>query len=392
MSWSDLNKDVKKYLLFYGIAGFSFSSIIAAPTLGKLLEIPMEQLGWLFSVSYVFQALLSYIFGRRFEKIPVNYGLFSARVCFALGSLSFALTKGLWNFAIAQVLLGFTDIFYPCQVMYERALFPPKIREEIYSLEFFITEFVKSITYFVFVFILAPFMTGQGFLRAIFFAVFAVNIFYAISYLKILPRIDSGTKIPKDHVVATTHLGTFLSIMFHQYLCYSAFSFASFLVISYYLIDYFKLDGSSPFLFEMIFSFSVASSIFWKRSVKSHPSLNLTVGTGLIVCSFFLWVIPNMYLFFISHVIMGIGFIFWFPAKETIKIQIAPRELGRWEGFFQGMNIFSRIFIPVLSAYVATRIGYHWVFVVSGLLGLTALIVSIPAQLWMRKNYPAVKA
>lgn len=391
MRWKELDTDVRKYLLFYSIAGFSFSSIIAVPTLGRLMNIPMENLGWLFSISYVVQAVLTYIFGKRFEQMSVNYGLFFARTFFAVGSLIFAISTGLWTFAVAQMFLSLTDIFYPCQVMYERAIFTPKHREAIYSFEFFMTEFLKTASYFVFVFLLAPFMTGQSFLRIVFFMVFCLNIFYAFSYLKILPKIDSGMKIPHGHVVASTNLGTFLSIMFHQYLCNIAFNFASFLVISYYLIDRFKLSGSSPFLFEMVFSASVASSILWKKSVKNHPSMNLVVGISLIILSFALWMIENVYLFFISHVIMGIGFIFWFPAKETIKIHIAPRELGRWEGFFQGLNIFSRIFIPVISAYVATKIGYKWVFAVSAVLATFSLIVALPALIWTKKNYGATR-
>lgn len=391
MRWKDLDRNVRKYLLFISISGFSFSSIIAAPTLGKLMNISMENLGWLFSISYVVQAILAYVFGKRFERISVNYGLFFARTSFAVGSLIFAASKGLWSFAIAQMFLSFTDIFYPCQVMYERAIFTPKYRENIYSFEFFMTEFLKTVSYFVFVFLLSPFMSGQGFLRVVFFMVFCMNVFYAFSYLKILPRIGNGMQVPEGHVVASTNLSTFLSIMFHQYLCNTAFNFASFLVISYYLIDYFKLGGSSPFLFEMIFSAAVASSIFWKKFIKSHPSMNFAIGIMLIVLSFVLWLIPNVYVFFASHVIMGIGFILWFPARETIKVHIAPRELGRWEGFFQGLNIFSRIFIPVISAYVATRIGYHWVFVVSAILATSSLVVSMPALIWMKRNYSSVK-
>ncbi|WP_041081676.1 MFS transporter [Thermotoga profunda] len=391
MRWRELDKNVRIYLLFISISGFSFSSIIAVPTLGKLMNISMENVGWLFSVSYIVQAILAYVLGRRFEKISVNYGLFLARTSFAVGSLIFAFSTGLWSFAIAQMFLSLTDIFYPCQVMYERAIFTPKYREVIYSFEFFMTEFLKTVSYFVFVFLLAPFMNGQSFLRAVFFMVFCVNVFYAFSYLKILPKIDNGMQVPDGHVIATTNLRTFLSIMFHQYLCNMAFNFASFLVISYYLIDYFKLGGSSPFLFELVFSASVASSIFWKRFVKNHPSVNLTIGILLITLSFVLWLVPNVYLFFISHVIMGVGFILWFPARETIKLHIAPRELGRWEGFFQGLNIFSRIFIPVISAYVATRMGYHWVFVVSAVLATCSLLVSLPALVWMKRNYSAIK-
>ncbi len=387
MSWKRLPKDVRKFLLFFGINGFSFSALIAAPTLGNLMNISLENVGWLFSLSSLVQASLSYIVGRKFEKLPPTYGLALSRLIFAFGSIFYGLCTNVWTFAFAQMLLSFTDIFYPCLVMYERALFPPRQRETIYSLEFFMTEFTKVISYAMFAFLLAPFMQGQGFLRSVFFMISFANLFYAAAYIFILPKIESGSMVHSEHVVASTEMKTFLSIMLHQYLAFTAFNFSSFLIISYYLIDLFKLPPSSPFIFEMVFSAAVVSSVLWRNHVRTHPSFNLVFGSLVILVAFVLWTIPNAFLFFASHTLMGIGFIFWFPAKETIKQHVAPRQLGRWEGFFQGLNIFTRIFTPVVSANIASKIGYDFVFIVSSILFLLAILVSVPSIIWMKRNF-----
>lgn len=383
--WKNLPKEVKRYLVFYSITGFSFSAIIAAPTLGKVLNISIEELGWLFSFSYILQAILTYVLGRKFESISVNYGYALARTFFALGSISFVLARNVYGFVAAQLLLGITDVFYPCQVMYERALFPPKKREEIYSTQFLITEFTKAVVYFFLVFILSKYMKDLRFLSAIFFSTFVANIFYAFSFLKILPRVKSGSSLHEDHVLATSVNGPFISIMLHQYLAYMAFSFSSFLIISYYLMDHFKLDSSSPFLFEMIFSASLVVAYPWKRKVNNSTIRNLIIGSVLIIATFALWFVPNVYVFFASHVIMGFGFILWFPAKETIKMSLSPRELGRWEGFFQGLNIFSRTFVPVVSTQIAGRLGHRWVFLTSAFIFTASLLSSIPAMRWFHR-------
>ncbi|AJC74571.1 MFS transporter [Pseudothermotoga hypogea DSM 11164 = NBRC 106472] len=383
--WKDLPKGIKLYLLFYSVSGFSFSALIAAPTLGKVLNISIQELGWLFSFSYIFQAILTYVLGRKFESISVNYGYALARMFFALGSILFVLARNVYGFVAAQLLLGVTDVLYPCQVMYERALFQPQKREQIYSLQFLITEFTKAIVYFFLVFILSKYMKDLRFLSTIFFLTFLTNIFYAFAFLKILPRVQSGSSLHEHHVLATSVNGPFISIMLHQYLAYMAFSFSSFLIISYYLMDRFNLDSSSPFLFEMIFSASVVTSYLWKRKTRNNTVTNLVIGSVLIIVTFALWFVPNVYVFFASHTLMGLGFILWFPAKETVKISLSPKELGRWEGFFQGLNILSRTFVPVVSTQIAGRLGHRWVFLTSAFIFSASLLSSIPAVRWFYK-------
>ncbi|WP_231848612.1 MFS transporter [Thermotoga caldifontis] len=390
--WKNLPKQVKRYLLFYSLSGFSFSAIIAAPTLGRLLNISIEDIGWLFSAVYVFQAILTYFLGKKFETISVNYGYAIARTFFAIGSLSFIFTRNVYAFVVAQLLLGVTDVFYPCQVMYERALFSPKQREEIYSMQFLVTEFTKAVVYFLLVFVLARQMKDLRFLTFIFGSIFVANLFYAFSLVKVLAHVETGSSLHESHVLAGNTNGAFISMMLHQYLAYLSFSFSSFLIISYYLMDHFKLDSSSPFLFEMIFSISVVVSYLWKKRLNSSSVRNLVVSSVLIILVFVAWFVPNVYVFFISHTVMGLGYILWFPAKEHIKMSLSPRELGRWEGFFQGLNILSRTFIPVLSTQIAGKLGHRWVFLTSSLIFTASLISAIPAMRWYRRHVEKVKA
>jgi len=390
VAWKVLPKDVKKYLLLSTISGLSFTAIIASSTLGNLLDFPIEKVGWLFSFSFAIQALLTYFFGRRFEKVSPNLGLFWARVLFSFGTLIYAVCTNVWLFAFAQILVSFVDVFYPSVVMYERAVFVPKYRESTYSLMFFFTESSKAVVYFVFVFILSKYVSGVAFLRIVFLLLFVINVFYAFSFIRILPRVNRGSDLHQDHVYKPTSNKIFLRLMIHQYLAFTSFGFSSFLIISYYLMDYFGLNSNSPFLFEMIFSTTVATSIVWKARLKALADVNLSVGLCLLGGSFLIMMYPNVYLFFAAHVIMGIGFILWLPAKETIKTTISPRELGRWEGFFQGLNIFTKVFSPVVSATMATRIGYKYVFMLSGVLLLCSWLVAIPAIRWYRQNHIAV--
>ena len=390
MAWKVLPRDVKKYLILSTISGLSFTAIIASSTLGNLLDFPIEKVGWLFSFSFAIQALLTYFLGRRFEKVSPNLGLFWARILFSFGTLIYALCTNVWLFAFAQILVSFVDVFYPSVVMYERAVFVPKYRESTYSLMFFFTESSKAVVYFVFVFILSKYVSGVAFLRIVFLLLFVINVFYAFSFIRILPRVKRGSDLHQDHVYKPTSAKIFLRFMVHQYLAFTSFGFSSFLILSYYLMDYFGLSSNSPFLFEMIFSTTVATSIVWKAKLKLPADVNLSVGLCLLGGSFLIMMYPNVYLFFAAHVVMGIGFILWLPAKETIKTTISPRELGRWEGFFQGLNIFTKVFSPIVSAIMATHIGYKYVFMLSGALLICSWLVAIPAIKWYKQNHIAV--
>ncbi|HIP91959.1 MAG TPA: MFS transporter [Thermotoga sp.] len=381
MTWNEIPKSLKNYILLSAIGGFSFLTYIVAPALGSLLSFSLEDVGWIFSVSYAFQAVLTYILGKKFEKKSPNIALFFSRIIFAFGNILFAMTTKIITFILAQLIVSFTEIFYPSVVMYERAIFLPKYREKLYWFIFTFSDMVKVVIYSFFAFLLSPHLSGLSFYRTILIVIAISNIFYAFSFLLILPRVRSGSDFHEEHVQKLSDKKTFMFLMIHQYLAYTSFGIGSFMIITYYILEYFKLGQNFPIIFEIMFSISVVASLLWRPKLKTSSMFNLIFGSFLLSFSFFLMCIPNVYLFFSTHFIMGIAFVLWFPGKESVKMEIAPKELGRWEGFFQGLNIFTKIFTPALSAIIATKLGYFYVFFISGFLVLVSSIFLIPVFL-----------
>jgi len=387
LTWKEIPRSLKSYIFLSAIGGFSFLTYIVSPALGSLLSFSLEDVGWIFSVSYAFQAVLTYALGKNFERRSPNIALFLSKIFFAVGNILFAMTTKILTFIVAQLFVSFMDVFYPSVVMYERAIFLPRHREKLYWFLFTFSDMVKAVGYSLFVFILAPNLSGLSFYRTVFLVIASANIFYALSFLFILPRVRSGSDFHEEHVQKLSDKRTFLLLMLHQYLAYTSFGFGSFMIITYYLIEHFKLGPSSPILFEVLFSVSVVMSLLWRPQLKTSPVFNMIFGSFLLSFSFFVMCVPNVYVFFSAHFIMGIAFVLWLPGKESVKMEIAPKELGRWEGFFQGLNIFTRIFTPALSAIVATNLGYFYVFFISGSLVLASSFFLIPVFTVYRKSH-----
>ena len=375
--FKNLPVEVRKYIYFSLIGGFSFTAIISIPSISSLMEISIENIGWIFSISYVVQAFMSYLIGRRFEDRSPNYALAIAKLLFSFGTLLLAIWTNLATLVIAQLMISFNDIFYPSLVMYERAIIPPRRREEVYSILFVMSEFVKSVIYFLISFLLAPLFGGIAFYRVLLLVIGISNIILAVSFLKVLPIVNKGKDLHKEHINVPVSFKVFMSLMIHQYLMFVAFNFASFMVISYYLFNVFKLGPASPILFEAAFSITIV--LFWpfKKRIKTNVTSNFVTGSILLSIGFLMFSIPNMYTFFLAQVPCGIGFIFWFASKETIKMNIAPQELGRWEGFFQGLTIFTKIFIPVATAYMVSFLSYSSVFITASIVSAVASVFGI---------------
>jgi len=387
MNWQAIPLGIRRYIMFSVIGGVSFITVIISPAWANLMHFSLVDVGWIFSVTFAIQAILSYILGKRFENASPNVALSIGRVSFALGNLLFAIATRLWIFVVAQLLFSFLDVLYPSLVMYERAILVPKYREKLYWLLFVVNDLTKAVVYFSFVFLLSPKLSGIKFYQVIFVSVGVANLVYALAFMKFLPRVEKGTQLHAEQVYKPAHRKVFFLLMLHQYLSYSSFGFASFLIISYYLMNVFKLGAASPILFEALFSVSVALSTLWRPKLRTPPHLNFAVGIVCVTISLLLMCAPNVYIFFGAHLIMGVGFVLWFPAKEMLKMDMGPKELGRWEGFFQGLNIFTRIFTPVLSTMVATRIGYVYDFFIAACLTFTSFLVAIPAIKWYGKSF-----
>jgi len=373
----DLPTEVKKYIYFSLIGGFSFTAIISIPSISSLMGISIEDIGWLFSASYVVQAFMSYLIGKKFENESPNYALAFAKLLFSFGTLLLAIWANFVTLIIAQLMISFNDMFYSSLVMYERAIIPPMKREEVYGILFVMSEFVKTIIYLLISFLLAPLFGGVNFYRILLLIIGASNILFAVAFLKILPKVKKGRDLPREHISIPVSFKAFISLMIHQYLMFVAFNFASFMVISYYLFNVFKLGPASPILFEAAFSITIV--VFWpfRKRIKTHVTSNFVVGSIMLSVGFLMFSIPNVFTFFLAQIPCGIGFIFWFASKETIKMNIAPKELGRWEGFFQGLTIFTKIFVPIATAYMVSRLSYASVFIAASIISAIASVFSM---------------
>ena len=153
MNWQAIPLGIRRYIMFSVIGGVSFITVIISPAWANLMHFSLVDVGWIFSVTFAIQAILSYILGRRFENASPNIALSIGRVSFALGNLLFAIATRLWIFVVAQLLFSFLDVFYPSLVMYERAILVPKYREKLYWLLFVINDLTKAVVYFSFVFL-----------------------------------------------------------------------------------------------------------------------------------------------------------------------------------------------------------------------------------------------
>ena len=170
-----------------------------------------------------------------------------------------------------------------------------------------------------------------------------------------------------------------LYIYVSQLLTFLSFNFASWMIVSYFLKEVLGGNKLNMLYFEMFFSGSVVAFYFiiGNKTKKVKLKWKFFIGGFLMSSYFFLMSFPSMATFYLSHILVGVGFLTWLPAKETLKFQSAPKELGRWEGLFQGINIFSRIIFPPLSVVVAKTFSYSAVFVIGGILAFSGALVAL---------------
>ena len=80
LTWREIPRSLKSYIFLSAIGGFSFLTYIVSPALGSLLSFSLEDVGWIFSVSYAFQAVLTYALGKNFERRSPNIALFLSKI------------------------------------------------------------------------------------------------------------------------------------------------------------------------------------------------------------------------------------------------------------------------------------------------------------------------
>ncbi|KLO24679.1 MULTISPECIES: MFS transporter [unclassified Marinitoga] len=361
-----MEKSLKRYLIFNSIPAFSFIIILISPMFANKIGLNIYETSLIFSIVYGVQAILTFILGHYFEKKSPNYGLAFGRLLFAIGSALLSFAYNPYTYLIAQIIIGSIDIFWPLVSMYERAIIPPDKRNTFYFLLPLISEGIKVILFIPLILFMKPDETSIIFYKSVFLTVSILNIIYAISILKLLPYVKSGSDLHKEHVhIHKPNLRKYITVLLNQIIFFANFGFGSYLIISYYVKENLNGDAKIMLIYEVVFSATVVSSFIWKKYIKYNVENTLIFGTFIMSLFYLLLLFKGWMFFYISHVFLGIGFILWISSKEPLKQEYAPINFGRYEGFFNGIQLFSKIFTPILAGYIAYKFSYEIVFLIS---------------------------
>lgn len=361
-----MRNDLKRYFFANSIMAYSFITILISPMFANKLGLSVYDAGIVFSMVYGIQAVLTFLLGHYFEKKSPNYGLALGRFLFALGNIVLAYAFNSITYLVAQILIGSFDVFSPLISMYERAIVPPKQREKFYKYLIIISEGIKVLLFLPLLFFIDYNNTSLNFYKGVFISVFLFNILYSILILKALPFVKSGSDLHKEQIkIHKPNLKKYLTVLINQIIFFANFGFGSYLIISYYVKETLNGDSKVMIIYEIIFSLTVLSSIIWRNYIELNHEKRLILGTFIMAFFYFSLLFKGWLPFYLSHVILAIGFTFWFSAKEPLKQEYAPVNFGRWEGFFNGLNLFSKIFTPALSGYIAYKFSYNTVFIIS---------------------------
>ncbi|WP_165974113.1 MFS transporter [Marinitoga lauensis] len=361
-----MQKELKLYFFNNAILAYSFITILISPMFANKLGLNVLEAGMVFSTVYGIQALLTIIIGHYFEKKSPNIGLAIGRILFSIGNLILALAFNSYLYLIAQILIGSFDVFAPLISMYERAIVPPSQRNKFYSYLILISEGIKILLFLPMIFFIDYNSTTIAFYRNIFISVSIFNLIYAFVILKLLPFVNSGSDLHEEHIkVHKPNLRKFITVMINQIMFFANFGFGSYLIISYFVKETLNGDAKVMIIYEIIFSSTVLSSMLWKKKIKISNENSLIVGMFIMSFFYILLLFNNWITFYFSHVVLAIGFVFWFSSKEPLKQEFAPKNFGRYEGFFNGFNLFSKIFTPGLAGFIASKYSYNTVFFIS---------------------------
>ncbi len=351
-----------RYIAINSVGGYLFYFFIFAPLYASQNGISLEAAGWIFSLVYGVQTILSYTIGRIFEKFSPNWGVVIGRLIYGIGPLILFFKIDPVLFITAMILASFFDVFYPSVVLFERAIFPPEKRESIYRLINFVSESMKMA--FLVPMVALRLQPSKG----LFFTQFLAATAFSILFLIFLPKVSTGSIVHSEGFKVNKK--NLLYIYLGQLIMFLAFNLAGSMMKSYYLHNVLHGGSREMLISEMFYSFTIIGFLPIAFKLKTSKYFNLVLGSIFMSLFFFTMAIPSMSTFYLAHVFIGAGFFMWQPARDALKFQNAPPELGRWEGFFQGGNIFSRIIFPPVAAYMATHLSYASVFITAGLLGV----------------------
>ncbi|GAB6188629.1 hypothetical protein JCM30566_03680 [Marinitoga arctica] len=379
-----MNRALKLYFIINAIMAYSFITILISPMFANKLGLTVYDAGMVFSTVYGIQAILTFLLGHFFEKRSPNYGLALGRFLFAIGNLILAFAFNSVIYLIAQILIGSFDVFSPLISMYERAIVPPKKRENFYKYLLIISEGIKVFLYLPLLFFIDYNNTSLVFYRNVFLSVFLFNMIYTFFILKILPFVKSGSDLHKDHInIHKPNIRKYITVLINQIIFFANFGFGSYLIISYYVKEVLNGDSKIMIIYEIVFSSTVLSSILWRKYIKLNNENRLILGTFVMAFFYFSLLFKGWFSFYLSHIILASGFVLWFSSKEPLKQEYAPVNFGRYEGIFNGVNLFSKIFTPGLAGFIAFKYSYTTVFVISF---IVLLINSIITFLGLKKG------
>ena len=363
----------KRYILINSVNSYLFYFFIFAPLYASQHNITLSEAGWIFSFVYGVQAILSYIVGRIFERFSPNWGVILARGIYGLAPLILFLTSNPFWFTVAMLLASFFDVFFPSIVLFERAIFPKEKREIIYKWITAVSEAVKVAI------ILPIILLNLEISRTLFLTQFLLSIFYIVAFFFFMPKVESGSVVDYQNkeTIEEPDKKNLLIIYLVQLLVIMAYNFASAMIRSYYISDVLHQGSKSLLTAEVFYSSSIVAGFFFILKRKIRLKTSLILGTVFLTIYFFVIAYPTIEAYYLAHVLIGIGFLLWFPAKESIKFKSAPKELGRWEGFFQGANIFTRIIFPPIAAYMTEAFSYTSVYITAGIMSFIAVILGI---------------
>ena len=362
----------RRYIIINSVSGFLYFFVLISPFYAADRGISISSASWIFSFVYAVQAILSYTVGRIFERFPPGVGIMMGRAIYSVGPLILAFRSGVEWFIAAQIAASFFDVFFPSVVLYERAIAPPEEREAFYRDMITLSESVK-IAFLVF--FAYAYLNGMDVYKAIFLSLFFASIGFIVAFKLFLPSVSSGREGASEKWDKKSLFYLYLSQLF----VFSSFNFASWMIVSYYLYEVLGGRNVDIVYFEFFLSVPIVLMYPILRKYSRKLSLRAKFFLGSLIMSGYFFTIPlgNLTAFFLSHVFLGIGFPIWLPAKETIKFRDAPAELGRWEGFFQGANIFGRIVFPPLSALIARSVSYNAVFLAAGILAVVGSLFAL---------------
>ena len=374
-----MNRALKSYMLLNSITSYSFITFILTPMYASKMGLSVLNVSIIFSISYAIQTILTFWLGKHFENKSPNYGLAFGRLLYGMGNLIFAFTLNPIEFLIAQLFINATDLFLPLVSMYERGITTPSKRHRFYQILVLVSETTKASAYIPIVLFLNLKSSPLMFYKTLFISVALLNILYFLlmSRGKVVPFIKTGSTLNEEQ--EKSHIPNFKRYIFitiTQTIIFSTFSFGSYLIISYFVKNNFAGNAKTMILYEIVFSLTVLSSFIWKRYLKPNLFWFLT---GMIFISLFYLTLAfarNMFLFYLSHSFLGVGFVMWFTTKEPLKQMYAPKRFGRWEGLFSSISMISKIFLPTIAGWIATVYSYSSVFMISFFIILISASIS----------------